>query len=364
MRELYPGLHGATKEDAELYFPELKESNDEKIRKEAISIVQSYMNICDKEGDPCLSGYKVLDWLEKQKEIPKSADSIPSDCVTDAKCENLHNEEGDFVFELRQIISSHRYSDIYGEYINDEEAMASEILELCKCELERQKEQKPAEYLSKEKVFAIMNKLTSLSFCVPLGSDEEKKIHEITCDVSSLLDYPIEQKQEQKPAEWSEEDEERIQSILFSIGYCKDEYPNKKDYSKDIDRLKSLRPQQKVEWSEDDEGYYNAFMCEVVNEKMNPTIEQVKWLRGIRDRLKSFCSQPQQKPEAKLTGWVARDKEFDSYFGLGLILFKEKPRRSGNCWSGEIASQLPWELFPDLKCEDEPVEVEVTIRRK
>lgn len=47
--------------------PELRESEDERIRKEAISIVQSYMNICDKEGDPCLSGYKVLDWLEKQK---------------------------------------------------------------------------------------------------------------------------------------------------------------------------------------------------------------------------------------------------------------------------------------------------------
>lgn len=40
--------------------------------------------------------------------------------------------------------------------------------------------------------------------------------------------------------EWSEEDEERIQSILFSVGYCKDEYPNKKDYSKDIAWLKAL----------------------------------------------------------------------------------------------------------------------------
>ncbi len=48
--------------------PELAESEDERIRKEAISIVQSYMNICDEEGDPCLSGYKVLAWLEKHKE--------------------------------------------------------------------------------------------------------------------------------------------------------------------------------------------------------------------------------------------------------------------------------------------------------
>jgi hypothetical protein len=45
-----------------------KESEDERIRKEAISIVQSYMNICDEEGDPCLSGYKVLAYLERQKD--------------------------------------------------------------------------------------------------------------------------------------------------------------------------------------------------------------------------------------------------------------------------------------------------------
>jgi len=53
--------------------------------------------------------------------------------------------------------------------------------------------------------------------------------------------------EKQKPWEWSEEDKERMQSILFSIGYCKDEYPNKKDYTKDIDWLKSLRPQRREE---------------------------------------------------------------------------------------------------------------------
>ena len=66
----------------------------------------------------------------------------------------------------------------------------------------------------------------------------------------------------------------------------------------------------------------------------------------------------------KLTGWVARDREFDSYYGTGLILFREKPRKSYDCWNGDIVAQLPWELFPDLKWVDEPMEVEVTIRRK
>ena len=34
MASLYGGLHGKTKEEAETYFPELKESEDERIRKE------------------------------------------------------------------------------------------------------------------------------------------------------------------------------------------------------------------------------------------------------------------------------------------------------------------------------------------
>lgn len=65
-------------------------------------------------------------------------------------------------------------------------------------------EQKPVEYLDKDKVYAIMKKLVKLaafSQLIPINSEEYKMIDEITCDVRSLLDYPI----EQKPAEWSED---------------------------------------------------------------------------------------------------------------------------------------------------------------
>ena len=62
----------------------------------------------------------------------------------------------------------------------------------------------------------------------------------------------------QPKQEWSEEDEERIQSILFFIGYCKDKYPNKKDYLKDINWLKSIRLQSKTELTLLDENIINA----------------------------------------------------------------------------------------------------------
>lgn len=56
MQSLYKGLHGITKEDAEHYFPELKESEDERIRKELIEFVKSR------------GGFKheYIVWLEKQ----------------------------------------------------------------------------------------------------------------------------------------------------------------------------------------------------------------------------------------------------------------------------------------------------------
>lgn len=81
--------------------------------------------------------------------------------------------------------------------------------------LEKQKEQKSAEYLDKDKIYAIMTKLTNLSYStlISVNSDEYKKIDEITSDVRKLLDYPI----EQKPAEWSKEDERNISAIKIAL---------------------------------------------------------------------------------------------------------------------------------------------------
>ena len=65
--------------------PELKESEDERIRKRIRLCLDECVHsdiIRDYERDECLA------YLKKQKESPKSADSIPSDCISDAKCEN------------------------------------------------------------------------------------------------------------------------------------------------------------------------------------------------------------------------------------------------------------------------------------
>lgn len=66
------------------------------------------------------------------------------------------------------------------------------------------------------------------------------------------------------------------------------------------------------------------------------------------------------KKAQKMNGWVARE-----CFAGDLIFFHgDKPVRVGSCWNGRKAWHLDDSLFPDLKWEDEPVEVEITIKRK
>lgn len=61
MRKVYPTLTGADKEDAEHYFPELKESEDERIREELLAVINDLV-LPDKQKA------RFNAWLEKQKE--------------------------------------------------------------------------------------------------------------------------------------------------------------------------------------------------------------------------------------------------------------------------------------------------------
>ena len=78
---------GKMQKDFEDIFPELKESEDERIIRllRELGSLDAAKELYEEFN---LSYTDVLYWLEKQKENPKSADSIPSDCVSDAKCED------------------------------------------------------------------------------------------------------------------------------------------------------------------------------------------------------------------------------------------------------------------------------------
>lgn len=68
-------------------------------------------------------------------------------------------------------------------------------------------------------------------------------------------------------------------------------------------------------------------------------------------------------------GWVARDLHFSD--ASDLYVGQNKPTRYDNgdgsgLWTGfgEWVMSLPKEMFPEITWEDEPVEVEIIIRRK
>ena len=89
MRELYPGLHGATKEDAEHYFPELRESEDERIRMALIELLKEVAE------DETYTGRQhipdMLSYLEKQKEQKPAEWSEEDNKRMDAVIELLEN---------------------------------------------------------------------------------------------------------------------------------------------------------------------------------------------------------------------------------------------------------------------------------
>lgn len=67
IKEAMPTLWKETKDAIQTLIPELAESEDERIRKEIISIVKEYGRICEKEGDPCSTINDCLSYLENLK---------------------------------------------------------------------------------------------------------------------------------------------------------------------------------------------------------------------------------------------------------------------------------------------------------
>jgi hypothetical protein len=64
MQGMYGGLHGKTKEEAEKYFPELSESEDERMKKAIIHIL--YENYTDAAVIEGVEIAEIVAWLEKQ----------------------------------------------------------------------------------------------------------------------------------------------------------------------------------------------------------------------------------------------------------------------------------------------------------
>ena len=121
-----------------------------------------------------------------------------------------------------------------------------------------------------------------------------KKMHE------SGYEWGAEKKElrkiKQNPTEWSEEDEEHLNSIISDIKTDMGAYPRSQEvidiYNDDISFLKSLknRVQPKQEWSEEDEKMVNDIIAAIDTLYYHG---MVNWLKSIKDRVQP---QSQWKP--------------------------------------------------------------------
>jgi len=229
MRELYPGLNGATKEDAEHYFPELRESEDEKIRR---VIGLALTDVPEERFTSLGTTLKdCLAYLEKQNHDGKK-------WITPAKLNRLETLRYEAGYKAGFNVGVHS-------------------------EAEKQKEQKPAEQLGgtftsydMAKTFTegqnyVIAHPKKFGLCKPAEWSEDtirRGIREVGL-TQHQIDWLKKNVCPQPKQEWSEENEKMLEIVIANYEYMFDKL-RKGDDSDGIadhilimDWLKSLRPQ-------------------------------------------------------------------------------------------------------------------------
>lgn len=329
-------------------FPELKESEDERIRESLIEFLTEIKDISEsgrtswavrkEDAEMCKS---FIDYLEKQKEQSITANDLDEeihrffdDCIEvhDAKIYGV--DERVITVDCYEITARHFAK--WGEKQKEQKSAECEWPNLSNCIKNCKKCQGKCFY-RKESYEAVER--------INLGNEFENQVSRILASVlngeheynegfvkyaaQSLLGYAkneikssesdkierlmkalqatnaqigelVEENyklKEQKPAEWSDEDEQRITEIEFAVMQMNTKRVDTKD--KCLAWLKSLRPQQKVEWSDEDADMLNCCISSIEEAKENryaykETDGDTSYDREI-DWLKSLNLQPKQE---------------------------------------------------------------------
>ena len=89
-----------------------------------------------------------------------------------------------------------------------------------------------------------------------------------------------------KPAEWSDEDERNRDRAIFYTGFYQLNQGTTKGSEECIDWLKSLRPQPKQEWSEEDELCFDSFsaLMSLLDDDIPEKEPVIKWVKQLKNR--------------------------------------------------------------------------------
>lgn len=311
VRGIYQNLNKADKQDALRFFPELRGSEDEKIRQQLLWLCKEWEHNPDRRTIPAdIDNIKqIRRYLERQKEQKPIK----------------WNEEDENI--RKQLIN-----------ICDEWLGGGYSARLClndvkwlKNLLEKQKEQKS---FCLEPIFMVgdvmrtwqearegitddlpvVTSIDSVNYIctnemIPIARQNE---YEFPPNNHSLKT----QVKEQKPAEWSEEDEKMrnlaIEWTETMYGQFRFVDMGSTDFRKIVAWLKSLHPQPKQEWSEENEDMLNSCISSIEEAKENRYAyretdgdtsydHEISWLKSLRPSWKPSKEQMKALEQAKIS---------------------------------------------------------------
>ena len=266
-------------DDLKTIFPELKESEDERIRKELIFYLRYQHSISENFEDIG----KWIAWLEKQGEQKpfdyenadiQQKDFAPKETVKEAES-NLTPLER----KVKDILFSFHINAADGISFDGTMAIVHNLITLC------QQEQKPTDKIKPK--FKVGDKV------IGIVSDMQYYITDVCYDhyytesgcIIMFCSQDNFKLVEQKPA-WSEEDEKMVANL---VDYFKVDDALQYTEKQVVDWLKSLkgRVQPKQEWSEEDQNALEDVREAVVHYWGGETQDiLLYWLKSIKQRIK------------------------------------------------------------------------------
>ena len=279
----------------ERMFPVLRESEDERIRKEILEFFENYRNNGTWKTIPDVSKYIV--YLEKQKgNVEKEYVFRPlaGTDITDAAKQAIRraNEGNCLVLAFN------------GAYIPVKKGCnASEIVDIYDAYLEKQKE------------LPLMNGDADLYF--DEWNRQKQNPTKRECFEEGMR-YADRLQKEQKPAEWSEEDERMLSRCIKSIE-CSKQFSDSQTFieakDKEIDWLKNRVFTIKQEWSEEDKQalQFSIDWLDTYRDRHAMTQDAKDDITFCIEKLKTLRPQPNWKPSEKQINMlgviVEREKE-------------------------------------------------------
>ena len=310
MKDVYPTLEGAAKEDAEHYFPELKESEDEKIREDIIWCLKHSGIKENSPINPHVTTIKrdAIAWLEKQGEPAKLSEEeqnkfakgvLTSCALSFIDYLDAHKYEG------KMCVSNGECEDIENAFHN---AMWDRLHRYYCKYIEKQGEQKPTDKVEQKfEIGDVMRTLQEaadnitdgLPVVVSIDDTSYRCTNEII-DIKNQDNYeypPINRRQ--KPT-WSEEDEmialsiKQVMTCASLLNIAPEKIDKIRTWLKSLKERVKLHPKQ--EWSESDEKMLGKCI-DAASGYYSPEDKQSMkgWLSSLKERYTWKPSDEQMK---------------------------------------------------------------------